>query len=378
MVSIDDSSTEVPLTLNAKAKVAEDDAHEQGANRLATGWDREAVTRMAEVLDGIASGWDEPKKRPVQVLRLLCELTVREPDRLRPGVDAEQWGFLGKDLLGGLTRFKVPGATGWEKDQEKVKSRLQEHWPALEEIWERQRETVEGGLASAGIELRPQIRCATSTGGNPNRYGFRFDVPQQPADRKSASANKLPKADLQYRLQSVSGNRLVRWMSERGVDLGGWAGKLYLGIFGPLFFGGLLLLWILVVVMAGAPTSLALLKGGLICMAILVAGYLVFGWQIRLVANRVTLAPLFLQPLTSKHGDYLLELRLNEDRGKNALYLVRYVADCPICGTDGHEKVRIESGRREFFGRLVGRCDRSPNEHVFSFDHVTRQGRFLR
>jgi hypothetical protein len=333
---------------------------------------------MAEVLDGIASGWDEPKNRPVQVLRILCELTVREPDQLRPGVDAEQWGFLGKDLLGGLTRFKVPGAAGWAKDQEKVKSRLQEHWPALEEIWERQRETVEGGLAAAGIELRPQIRCATSAGGNPNRYGFRFDVPQQPADRKSAPANNLPKADLHYRLQSISGNRLVRWMSERGIYLGGWAGKVYVGTFSLLSLGGLFLLWVFLVAMADAPTSLDLLKGALTWMVIVAVGYLIIGWQVRLFANRVTLAPLFLQPLSSKRDDYLLELRSNEDRDKNSLYLVRYVADCPICGANGREKVRIESGRLEFFGRLVGRCGHSPNEHVFSFDHITRQGRFLR
>lgn len=378
MVSIDDSSTEVPLTLNAEAKVAEDEADEQGADRLATGWDREAVARMAVVLDQIASGWDETKMRPVQVLRILCELTGREPDRLRPGVDAEQWGFLGKDLLGGLTRFKVSGAAGWVKDQEKVKSRLQEHWPALEEIWERQRETVESGLAAAGIELQPQIRCATSTGGKPNRYGFRFDVPQQLADRKSASAKFLPNADLHYRIQSISGNRLVRWMSERGLYLGGWAGKIYLGIFGPLFLGGLFLLWLFFVVMAGAPTSLALLKGGLTWIAILTVGYLIFGWQVRLVANRVTFAPLLMQPLSSKYSDYLLELRSDEDREMNSLYLVRYVADCPICGPKGHGTVRVQSGRLEFLGRLVGRCNRAPNEHTFSFDHITRQGRFLR
>lgn len=358
--------------------MTEEESNEQGAHRLATGWDREAVTKMADVLDGIASRWDEGKKRPVQVLRILCELAIREPDRLRPGIDAEQWGFLGKDLLSGLTRFKVPGAEGWEKDQEKVKSRLQEHWPALEEIWERQRETVEGGLAAAGIELRPQIRCATSTGGKPNRYGFRFDVPQQLADRKSASAKILPKADLNYRIQSISGSRLIRWISKQGLYLGGWAGKIYVGVVGPLLFGGLFLLWVILVAMANASTSLDFLQIGLSLMIILAFGYLIFGWQVRLVANRVTLAPMLLQPLSSKHGDYVLELRPNEDRGKNSLYLVRYVADCPICGADGHEKVRIESGRREFFGRLVGRCDRSPNEHVFSFDHVTRQGRFLR
>ena len=44
-----------------------------------------------------------------------------------------------------------------------------------------------------------------------------------------------------------------------------------------------------------------------------------------------------------------------------------------ICGA----KVQVDSGEREFRGRLVGRCQESPDEHAFSFDRVTRSGKAL-
>jgi hypothetical protein len=62
----------------------------------------------------------------------------------------------------------------------------------------------------------------------------------------------------------------------------------------------------------------------------------------------------------------VIEKRLDPD-GKAApsLHLLRYVADCPLCGADGpgRSAVRLDSGRIEFFGRIVGRCRNAPNEH---------------
>jgi hypothetical protein len=55
------------------------------------------------------------------------------------------------------------------------------------------------------------------------------------------------------------------------------------------------------------------------------------------------------------------------------LELVIYKADCPICGND----VSVVKGKGKFKGRLIGECDESPREHVFSFDHVTKKGKRL-
>lgn len=368
----------MPLTLNAEAKVAEGNDNEQGANRLETGWDPKEIRELAKRLDQIAAGWDERRKRPVQILRVLCKLTERDPDRLQPGVDSERWGFRAKEILGEMTRFKVPGAEGWATDQERAKGRMHEHWPEIEAIWERQLETIEDGLSAAGIDVRPKPWSSGSAGGHANRYGFRFDAKEGTQGRKPPRTSRPLPVDLDYRLQTISDHWLIHWISGRGLYLGGWAGKLYLFIFGPLLFGGLLLLWLFFVAMVHAPTSLDFLKIGASWMTIIAVCYLIFGWQFRLVANRIALAPLLLQPFGARYNDYLLELRPDPETERNTLHLVRYVANCPICAEKGCDTVRIESGRLEFFGRLVGRCNRSPNEHVFSFDHVTRHGRFLR
>lgn len=47
-------------------------------------------------------------------------------------------------------------------------------------------------------------------------------------------------------------------------------------------------------------------------------------------------------------------------RGYN-LRLVRYVADCPLCGS----KVSLRDGGFGWINRLVGCCDEEPGEHVF-------------
>jgi hypothetical protein len=258
---------------------------------------------------------------------------------------------------------------------------MQEHWPKLEKIWKTQWPTVADALAEKHISIRPWPYKAPGGGsGNSNKYGFRFDVTEdQPAKEKLPDIDLLNIPQVHYRWQTISDNRLVRWMSDRGFYLGGWGGKIFVGVFLILLIAAALWSWLVLVGMGAASTTVAFLKMGLIGTFTLAIAYTVLAWQFRLVSDRVILAPWFLQPLSlSKLDDYLLELRRNEGAERNTLYLVRYVANCPVCGAKGLDMVRVESGRLEFFGRLVGRCNRAPNAHVFSFDHVSKRGRFLR
>lgn len=104
-----------------------------------------------------------------------------------------------------------------------------------------------------------------------------------------------------------------------------------------------------------------------------------FYWW-RLVRKRVIRAPIWLQPFSLFRGN-VFELRPEQITPRfTPVKLSRYVADCPICGVEGagRSSIRPASGGREFHGRIVGRCQHAPNEHVWSFDHITRQGRFLR
>lgn len=61
--------------------------------------------------------------------------------------------------------------------------------------------------------------------------------------------------------------------------------------------------------------------------------------------------------------------------GRRSIVLRRYVSECPICN---ESTVSLAPGEPEFIRRLVGRCENSPREHVFSFDRVTLEGAPLR
>lgn len=282
-------------------------------------WDSGEVAQLAAIIEKTAKGWND-RSQAVKVLGALCGLVAKDPERLNPTRDPEKWGFLALDIGESLRGSKISGTDGWATDPEKAKSRMAEHWPKLEEIWERQSPTIVDALAAAGISSRPRLHKLTGGGaGKSTKYGFRFDPLEYQADDEQLS------------------------------DL---------------------------VAMSAASTTVAFLKFGLVgTLAILIA-YMILGWQMRLVTNRVALAPLLLQPFS--RDDYLLELRRDDGATRNSMYLVRYVGDCPICGTRGRDMMRVESGRLEFFGRLVGRCNRAPNAHVFSFDHISKKGRFLR
>jgi len=367
-------------TDQAKAKVSEGTAGEQGPNGFQTGWDSEKVSETARAIEHIAAGWT-PQNREVQMLRIMCDLVQEQPDRLAPGIDQDHWGFEAWEIGERLQeRFKVSGAVGWKKDQERGRRRMNTYWDDLGATWTRELPTIVDGLDALGHPLRLRLDRKKGGGtGNRSRYGFRLD---DDADARPIAEAPPPDLDLlktpllTYRRQDISGSRLVGWMSNRGFYLGGWGGKVFAGTSLIVLIVAFVWLWLLMLAMSHTSAALTFLQLGMIGAITLLLVYLFLGWQMRLVANRVAIAPMLLQPWS--RDDYLLELRNEKGATRNTMYLVRYAADCPICGEHGKEAIRVASGRWEFFGRLVGRCDRAPNAHVFSFDHISQRGRFLR
>ena len=368
----------------SSAKVAEDGAGKQGLNRFETAESADdndvAVRRCAAELQRIAGAWED-RSHAVKLLQALCDLIERQPERVHPDLDAENWGFLAMEIGEAMRRFTgVESAEGWATDPEKAKGRMNHHWPKLEKIWARKKPGIVERLNDVGIQLVPVLDRIEGGGkGKSSRYGIRFTT----SDGHVADAPPVPDIDLRevppvrYFTDDLSSNRLLRWLSNQGIYLGGWSAKVYFGVFLLLIAFLAITLWRVFAAMSAAPTSVIFLRGGLAIFFTVLIGYVLFGWQVRLAANRVAFVPMLLQ-LASRYNDYLLELRPPEDKELNGIYLVRYVGDCPICGEKGRGKVHVASGRIEFFGRLVGRCRLAPNAHVFSFDHVSKRGRFLR
>lgn len=95
------------------------------------------------------------------------------------------------------------------------------------------------------------------------------------------------------------------------------------------------------------------------------------------IDRRVAIAPIWLIRLrmTSAQLDYRATEKFRASgRPVRQLRIVCYQGSCPICGA----LVNVGNGSSEFKGRLVGRCSEAPEEHLYSFDHVTKMGIPLR
>jgi hypothetical protein len=96
----------------------------------------------------------------------------------------------------------------------------------------------------------------------------------------------------------------------------------------------------------------------------------------RFFEDRIIMAPDILVDMTNVN--VCLELVSIKDENNNKLprvfQLVKYASECPICKSE----VLLEVGEPDFPRRIVGRCQESPREHVYSFDRSTKTGYKLR
>lgn len=89
-----------------------------------------------------------------------------------------------------------------------------------------------------------------------------------------------------------------------------------------------------------------------------------------LLDDRITLAP----ELLTAFSEEPCQLELPKDIKVRHIRLVRYSGVCPVCA--GQIGLRYGDGAEA--RRLFGACSEAPQDHVFSFDRVTRKGRRVR
>lgn len=87
----------------------------------------------------------------------------------------------------------------------------------------------------------------------------------------------------------------------------------------------------------------------------------------------VTKIPMMMVRLKQRNSFFTLVRNKKGEQQNFKVVAVTYEAKCPLCG----DKVIIEKSK-EFHGRYVGKCAIAPSEHIYTFDHVLKKGRFLR
>jgi len=158
-----------------------------------------------------------------------------------------------------------------------------------------------------------------------------------------------------------------------GLKLQGWRKSFYI----TLVCAPLLLFWIILVQIIFSFTwGAAVGEKNLLTtiLALCIAWWsvmLTVGPFYRLASDRIVIAPWWMQSLDD---DRLLEQHRPPRFSEKSIKAVRYVAQCPIC----EGKLLVRKASYEFRWRIIGRCEEAPIEHVFSFDHITRSGSYLR
>jgi len=342
-------------------------ASEQGTNPVQTGLNH---TQLFEFLVDISSEWNESVRLDVKLLQAICHLSLVNP------VQAES-GFTSIDIVEKVGELRdSPWSSPDDKNQ--MATDVRKQWRNLLKTWKSKKEGIDQALADEGINLFPDLdRVQGGGAGNASRYRLLWR-PLDDQGKKVLKAREHPghpaaPDSVVYIPEDIENpNALVRLFA-KGYGLYGWRKALYIAAIGmPLLFGYLVFVIFLVNLTYLGNFGAESLFNSFAALAI----YAFLIWKligplIRLPDDQIVLAPWGLQSLD---GDRLLERRSPPRYSDKSIKIVRYTAKCPVCGG----KVHAKSGGLEFWGRIVGRCENSPREHVFSFDHVTWQGKLLR
>jgi len=322
----------------------------------------ESLSNAAKQIQEISKDWPEKRHRCGQVLEALLQLTIDDPEKAKEGfTNIEIHEFVSGKI----------SAWGSSTDDE-VTRKVREAWKNLGELWIKKERGVVQRFKSLGLVEIPMIhKVAGGGGGIVNKYSLKLE-PAKDGQKQSKTPEALCADNLEYFEDDVDNLRSITKLFSSGFLLSGWKKWLFFFVIliGMFFFIALLLLFAIGI--NQQETVGATLKFISSIAIILWAEWLLLGAFFKVVDRRVEIAPWWLQPWTSD-GDWLLVFEKNKPAAPNVIKLKRYTAQCSRCGG----LVRIQKGGFVYYNRLVGRCDSSPREHVFSFDHYLRVGKEL-
>lgn len=338
---------------------------EQEQNGVQTGLN---ASQLAELLEKLSSGWKESNRLDVQVLRAICRLSVADPEQATDGFSAMDVAL----EIGRLRRH------GWSDctDKDRVSDDVRRQWNKLLELWPTKEEGVRQALCDVGADVVPLLNKVEGGGaGRVTRYRIEWGAANAKSRAKEAVEPETfgVAGDVRYVCEDIQDARFFVRVLGRGYRLEGWRRGLLLGaVISSIVVFALILVLVLVQMLyskSGADRHVWSSAATLFVFGIVF--WSTTGRILRLADRKIVVAPWWMQ---SVHDDRLLERREPPRFGDRSIKAVRYATTCPICAG----KITVKTGGLEFWGRLVGRCEHSPVEHVFSFDHVTRNGRYLR
>jgi hypothetical protein len=305
----------------------------------------------------------------------------------KPGRAFEVLQFIAQETLRALDEGKEPrfnnyairsGVTGeTEGDASAWLSRL---WNSINrEIRERREEGLQKFAADRGLRFYPWVAKLETSGGAGNQaLYFLVATPLPEAAEHKTPGREIHPGEISYiPAENLQPSWWARWLFNQDRIASGWRKHLLIwpnliwftviGLFGVLLF----------VILGQNTAPLAARELMLTIFLALIAWYctrVVKRFE-RLVDDRMIMA----SDAMVGFREFGVCLELFKPEGallgdRKSLRMVKYAAQCPICAA----QVLLDPGEPDFPRRIVGRCQESPREHVFSFDRATRTGYRLR
>jgi len=300
--------------------------------------------------------------QPYQVLRFLAEQTIY---RLSEGKEPH-FNYL--SIRAAVTGESEGDASAW----------FSRHWKAFNGDFRKKcEEGIQKFAADQGLTVYPWIDKRESDGGAGNQALISLVALPIPACALPIPCN-LPQHDIDYiPAENLQLSWWARLLFDKEQVAQGWRKHVLVW---PT------LLWFAVVGLLGAFLlyALSLSESPLMTRDVIILIYIgLLAWYARYLVNRFSrlvddrIVMASESMVGFKEFGVCLELYkpngATSDTPKRAR-MIKYAATCPTC----EAQVLLDKGEPDFPRRIVGRCQESPREHVFSFDRATRTGYRLR
>lgn len=315
------------------------------------------------LLKEYALTWKESENLTGQLLIALCNLSSEH-------IDQAQRGFIPIEVADAVS--EIIGRK-WVaiSDTSACAEKVRKYWNQLIELWETKQDGIQQYLTDHGINAQPELRKVEGGGsGNPSRYFIAWSKKPSPNKTVQIANNAYTPHQIKYVCEDITKPGLLAHIFAKGLNVTGWrryAFAFWIAI--PIILGALAIFLLLAQVVLWDSYGIERIFRTAVSIGLfLLSIWITTGSFIQLPDKRIVLAPIWMQ---SEWNDRLIEVQKQPTKTIKA---VHYSSTCPIC----QGKINAVSGKFEFWGRIVGRCENAPNEHVFSFDHVTRSGKSLR
>jgi len=245
--------------------------------------------------------------------------------------------------------------------------------------WQARQQPLRQRLEDEGAELVPVLEVLSGGGRSiPTRYRISFQqVDRDPAVELDEDPGGLePRSEIVYRIDPARPALWLRLMlGSKPFPVASWRGWILMGS-AVLNFLIIALMWWALYTRWATPRPVTTDEFAVLSITAVLSWCLWWatGPVRRLPEQRVTLATAQYLAFGELYGQLRTMPEGKTPDRRRIFSVVRHWGTCPVCSAE----VDLGDGRREFPGRLVGKCHDAPSEHVFSFDPVRLTGRLLR